>query len=122
MDGDFDLTRLGDALAACDEEAPGQLEFLSSLVGGFGLGGLEGFELGGLHGFPPDGLEKFDLDGGRGFEHDGPRGFGLDPERGLDLDGRKNQEQICGALTDSALPPDLPGMDRLREACEAIGA
>lgn len=120
FDGEFDLASLGEAVAACDEEAPEQLGFLSSLVGGFDLGALVG-------GWDLDGLEELDfgflrdeIEGGAGrFDHREP-GAGFSPGRGCE--GRLDPEALCDALADGALPPDLPGTDRLREACEAIGA
>lgn len=120
FDGDFDLTRLGDAVAACDEEAPEQLGFLSSLVGGFDLGALiGGLDLGTLEDLDLGFLGDENEDGVGRFDHRGPGGFGFG--RGFDLGERRTPEELCEALADGALPPDLPGTDRLREACEATG-
>lgn len=126
VEGDFDLAVLGDAVVACDEEAPEQLGFLSSLaggldldvLGGFDLGALEEFDLGALKGLGFGGLD--DLDFGS-IEDGGEDGFGFGHGKGFSFDERLTPGEICDALADGALPPDLPGLDRLRHACEVTG-
>jgi hypothetical protein len=122
----FELSSILDAAGSCEDEMPSAFRIPGELLGGFDLGALGGLSGSGLFGgdffgedlegmFPGDAFS----DGfGRGpHRPGGPDGLRFGPgfEEGLPL------EDLCEALEDD-VPPDLPGIESLREACDLTGA
>jgi hypothetical protein len=116
LDGGFDLALLGPAIDACDDVVPEELAFLTGLAEGFDVGFLDG-----LFGDGMFGEEPF-RHGPGGFGHEGRPGGDFDLDEMLDLERGFTPEALCAALEMGDLPPEFPGLERLAELCDSIGA
>jgi hypothetical protein len=120
LDGGFDPALLGPAIDACNDVVPEDVAFLTGLAGGFDVGFLDGIFGGDMFG------EEFFGHGpehGRGiFGHEGSPREGFDLDRVPDLERGFLPEELCAALEMGDLPPEFPGLKRLADLCDSIGA
>ena len=114
LDEGFDPSAVGAAIDECDELVPADLAFLSGLAGGFDTGFLDGLIDGGMLGD-----ELFGHEPGFGEGRDGDLPWGPGPPH---FEPGFVPEELCDALEEGGLPSDLPGLERLAELCEEIGA